>query len=414
MTKKEFRIANITLLIIIAASAALTFEIFSNESLSSMIKEAIENEKQPSEVAVVSEKTAATAVAGGCSKKGPLSLVSGSDPNIRRLATYQDVCGSFVTDRLMFFTGFPYDDQSASESAAFIASKLRQFEKNGISPIVIVEPYIGDALLSYREFIAGRYDRVLNAYFHFLQDAGITDAMMGTWVPFPESNTPNWNNKDTEPKDFALAVNKYLGLLKQHFPQASGSILLSAVTYEPDDAGWSNGDYLNLQPYLADIDKSLVDSFGIQGFPWVSNATLPTRQIYRATEFLQPDLAISAAQELRTKDIWINTGTFAAKYTDDETKKVEVSLNERKGILNGILETVAQIRSYQLNEYRVSVNLFSEDKSMYAEATDWSYFQNEDSRELLKEFLRKAEAMDIPVSLFDREPIEPKNPVDAK
>jgi hypothetical protein len=46
---------------------------------------------------------------------------------------------------------------------------------------------------------------------------------METWVPFPESNTPSWNNKDTEPKDFASCVNKYLATVKHYFPAAKGS-----------------------------------------------------------------------------------------------------------------------------------------------------------------------------------------------
>lgn len=414
MKNKEFVVANLLMLIFIVGSASLTFSIFSNESLSSIFHLEVEKNVKPldfsSQIGAVTP--AVPDVTNSCSKESALMLNHQNDPHIKRLATYQDVCGSLATKKMMFFTDFPYSNGSAYQSAAFMIKKLKIFKENGISPIVIAEPYVGENPMSYKAFLGGEYDQDLETYFMLIKEGGITDEMMGMWVPFPESNTPNWNNKDTEPKDFALAVNKYLGILKRHFPDAQGSVLLNAATYEPDDLEWNNGDYLNFTPYLTDIDKGLVDSFGIQGFPWVSNATVSTRQIFRATEFLQPDLAISAAQELRTKDIWINTGTFASKYTDDETRRAEVSLNERKSILNGILDTAQEIRNYQLNEYRVSINLFSENKSTFAEATDWSYFQNSDSEDLMKGFLRKAETLEIPVSLFDIEHVVKPTPAE--
>lgn len=406
MKNKEFFVANMTVVILVFLAAFLTFGVFSNESFSTIIKNSFHDrvsELQP----IKQENTSLEDVRISdtrCSKKEKLPLTDSNDPQLRKLKEYQDLCGSFVTDTLMFFTAFPYSRDTADEEATAMTTTLKAFYENGIHPVVIVEPYAGGEPVDYQGFLAGGYNVALDNYFKTLFDKGVTKEMMGTWVPFPESNTPNWENKNTEPKDFSLAVNKYLGFLQKYYPEVKGSILLNSTTYDPNDLEWNNGDYLSLVPYLEDMDKNLVGSFGIQGFPWVSNATIEkTRQIFRPSEFLQPDLAITSAQELRTKDIWINTGTFAAKYTDDETKKVEVSLNDRKAMLNGILDVAKGLEEYQLNGYRVSINLFSEDKSGFAEATDWSYFQNEDSKTLLKEFLRKAEEYDIHVSLFDRE-----------
>jgi hypothetical protein len=242
----------------------------------------------------------------------------------------------------------------------------------------------------------------MDDYFKMLKADGVTDAMMGTWVPFPESNVPGWNNVGTEPHDFALCVNKYLSLLKQYFPGAKGSILLSATTYEPDDINWENGNYISLSPYVDALDRSLVTSVGIEGFPWMSNAQQAKRTIFKASEFLQPDLAIGMAQVLRTRDIWVNTGTFASKYTNDPTKTVYLSITERKALLDDILQTVVNMRDYQENQYRVSINLFSEDKSNTTEATDWSYFQNSESESIIKDFLSKADTAGIPVSISDK------------
>lgn len=392
MKKKELFIANCSILILILIFGVISFRLFANQGVKSIL--GLESIRFLGNGNRITDTTKTF-----CSEK-PALKINEYDSNLGMLEEYQYICNSFVTNKLMIFTIFS-DTNSAITDSTKMAIKLKRFSASEITPIVIIEPYIGKGLLNYKSFINGNYDIALNLYFYNLKRLGVTDEMMGTWVPFPESNTPSWDNKDTEPNDFALAVNKYLLAMKKEFPKAKGSILLSATTYEPNDKEWANGDYLNFAPYLQSIDKNLVSSFGIQGFPWVSNATTKKRQVFRASEFIQSDLAISAAQELRTKDIWINTGSFATKYTLNTKNTVQVSLNERKGILNGILEEAKKIQNYQLNEYRVSINLFAEDKSTSPEETDWSYFQNEDSKELLKEFLSKAGDLDISVSLYD-------------
>ena len=57
----------------------------------------------------------------------------------------------------MFFTDFPYDNTSAEEKSTTIAKKLTDFSTNGIMPMVIVEPYVGDTEMQYKDFINGKY-----------------------------------------------------------------------------------------------------------------------------------------------------------------------------------------------------------------------------------------------------------------
>lgn len=394
MKKREYLIANGLIILGVIIYCAITFGIFSKLSPRDILNQRIEQ-------IIVGNKSSETKELT-CSNKEKLPIES-DDKHLQALIEYQERCGSFATDTLMFFTDFPYDLTSADEKSTLVARKLNEFSSNRIKPLVIIEPYVGDKEMEYRDFLNGKYDVSLEQYFALLKSKGVTESMMGTWVPFPESNTPNWANKDTEPNDFSLVVNKYLRIMKKYFPQAEASILLSAITYEPTDINWENGDYISLDPYTSNLDRNLINSIGIQGFPWVPSATkskIPS--ILRATEFLQPDIAISAAQELRTRDIWINTGSFYAKYTTDPSERVFLTLSDRKAILEGILEVANYIKSYQLNEYRVKINLFSEDKSEYIEATDWSYFQDQDSVNLLKEFLSAAEESSIQVSLFDQ------------
>lgn len=389
MKKKEFFLVNAVLGVLIMGFGYMTFDLSINQSpLDSASAQAVNGQK---------EKQIAQ-----CSDKKPLSILASDEPHLKRLEDYQKACDSFVTNKMMFFIGFSEGEAAAERNAAETADRLKAFRKSGVTPIVVIEPYIASEAMSYKAYLAGDYDKGTDRFFKRLKELGVTDEMMGMWVPFPESNTPSWNNKDTEPKDFALCVNKYLGKMKQYFPKAEGSVLLNATTYLPNDEGWENGDYISLAEYVNFLDKDLVSSFGIQGFPWVSNAQRTKRTIFKASEFLQPDLAIGAAQILRTRDIWINTGTFASKYTNDSQKTVQLSINERKALLNGILEVALNIRDYQQNEYRVSINLFSEDKSMANEATDWSYLQDADSTGVLKEFLAQTNEYQIPISLFDK------------
>lgn len=396
MKRKELIIINSALGLLILFFALMTIRLSINQDFFSLIGDALHGN------ASAVEKTSQN-VASSCNNKPVINFsAQEDDAQLVQLKKYQELCHSFVTDKLMIFTGFPQDTITAEADAKVIAQKLITFHQAGITPLVVAEPYSTAGAVSYRDYLNGTYDNAFQIYFQKIRDAGVNDQMMGTWVPFPESNTPLWNNKDTEPRDYALCVNKYLGALKAQFPSAKGSILLNATTYNPNDLEYNNGDYLDLTPYLQDVNKNLVSSMGIQGFPWVSNASVKRREIFNASDFLQPDLTIAAARELQTRDIWFNTGSFASKYTRSPKEKVTLSVNERKAILASILDAARYVRSYQQNEYRVSINLFSEDKSQTTEATDWSYFQTSDSKIILKEFLTNASEADMPVSLYDK------------
>jgi hypothetical protein len=242
--RKELLVVNVTIAILVLFFGLLTVRLSINEGLFSAVVHAFAGKP-----AINKD------ISTGCDSKKPLQLSGYTDSHLSQLQRYQHLCGSFVTNNLMIFTSFPASTTTAQSDAKAMAAKLHLLHKAGITPLVVAEPYVGDGAMSYKAFLAGDYDQALRTYFTTLKNEGITDAMMGTWVPFPESNTPNWNNKETEPRDFALCVNKYLSAMKTVFPKAKGSILLSAVTYEPDDLAWENGDYLSLIPYLQDIDR---------------------------------------------------------------------------------------------------------------------------------------------------------------
>jgi hypothetical protein len=389
------------LILLGVAFAYWTFNIYSNKSITDILGDSVKKRFMQSNAKIIDSQNQPE-VFSKCINRPKIEINDNNDPILNKLSAYQDICDSYVTDTAMLFTKFPENNTESYSMALEMADKLRLYHENGIKPIVIVEPYITTGLMEYHDYINGKYDDAVQMYFTLLKDEGITDEMMGTWVPFPESNTPNWANKDTKPSDFSIIVNKYLKVYKDNFPNALGSILLNATTYDPNDLEWDNGDYIHLNQYLIDIDHNLVDSIGIQGFPWVTNAQKERKQIFNANEFLQPDIAIAAAQELRTRNIWFNTGSFGSKYSNDPEKIVYVNQNDRKSILLGILDTALYVKNYQQNEYRVTINLFSKDKSEFEEATDWSYDKDPLSQEIFKEFVGNSSYLDIPISLYDQ------------
>ncbi len=394
MKKKEYRLANALIIGLVLFFATLTIMLSSNTSLKDFFKQFTASNSN-------SDSTDRDLLIGRCSDKQPLEVAS-TDPYSIKLQAYQNACRSFVTDQMMIFTIFPQDSEAAQDLANQVADTLISFRRSKIKPIVVVEPYVRDEAMSYRRYINGEYDQFVGEFFRILKDRGLSDENMGTWVPFPESNTPSWDNKDTEPRDFSTVVNKYLRAMRVSFPEAKGSILLNATTYEPNDLEYENGDYISLLSYAQNIDKDLIDSVGIQGFPWVSRANQARREIFRASEFLQPDYAIELAKELRTRNIWFNTGTFLSKYTNNPEQKVTISSNDRKAILNGILEEANKVRLLQQNEYRVSINIFAEDKSDTKEATDWSYLSDPSSQKILEDFLRSANENEVGISFYDK------------
>ena len=114
---------------------------------------------------------------------------------------------------------------------------------------------------------------------------------------------------------------------------------------------------------------------------------------------------MEAADQLGVKEIWFNTGSFSSKYTLDEKITVTITPNKRKDILNGILNEVDTAKS---KGYNVWINVFAEDKSNSTEATDWSYWKNPNDREnphrsVFRDFIVKANEMQLPISLFDIE-----------
>lgn len=337
-----------------------------------------------------------------CSTKAPLTTLNGlTDPQLRKLHYYQEACHSFVTNTMMIFVDMPTSDAMADSSAKKVGQTLQQFSKANVRPLVIAEPNDGVANIDFGEYASGKYDEIIDRYFRALKAQGITDAQMGVWNPFPEANLPYWNNN--KPEYFGPSVARYLTTLRKYFPKASTSVLLNSATYEVNDFDWRSGDYASLLPYIKGIPAGLVDYAGLQGFPWMAPKGDDTN-ILNGAEFANHILLAELADGLKTKKAWLNTGAFASKYALDPEKTVTVSPERRKDVLLTIKEEAVTLKK---KGYSVAINIFAEDKSQTAEATDWSFWKDNQpfqsaATPVLTEFIASLPAQDIDFWLFDK------------
>jgi hypothetical protein len=298
-------------------------------------------------------------------------LASSNSPELRKLAQYELIAGGAIATGMMFFTDTPITHQQALDNSAYVVGELKEFAKFGITPIVIMEPTTDDGALNYGAYESGSYDSALNTFYSSIQSAGITDQQMGVWVPFPEDNAPLWGN--TDPAVFAANVTRTVQIQKEYFPDSLASILLNGNTYQASDTDWANGIYSSLVPYVATIPKGLIDSFGLQGFPWDPPNNGGGKSISDATIFLPSNLATEAAKTLGVQKIWFNTGTYGSKYTSNKSQAISVPALKRQQTLSTVIR---QVKKLQGSGYSVTVNLFSADKSSLEEATNWSYWSD--------------------------------------
>lgn len=338
-----------------------------------------------------------------CSSGAPLhtDLPRSESAELRKLADYETLCQGAVVDKLMIFAAMPSTEAEGVRQADDMARKLKEFSARGISPLVIFEPSLTSPTILH-DISTGTYDEILGNYFASLKAQGVTDQQMGTWVLFPEANTPLWHT--TNPKIYGMNVTKVATMQKRIFPASQTSLLLNSHTYPDNDAAWDHGKTGSLLPYIKDVPSGLIDSIGYQGFPYMSpaNSTTSASQL-EAKDFMPGHLVVEIARRLGVSRIWLNTGTFLHKYTNNPAERVELKPTQREMTLASILREAIALKEQSL---KVSINLFAADKSDTAEQVDWSYWQedapgeSQDAR-ALDLFIRQVRANQLEFSLYD-------------
>jgi len=341
-----------------------------------------------------------------CSNGKPVhpGLAHSTEPSLAKLAEYETVCHGSVVDRLMLFAAMPTTLEEARQQASHMASQLHALAAADIAPLVVFEPPLND-LAVLQVIHTGAYDAALQTYFNALKGADITDRQMGTWVVFPEANTPIWNTTSAEL--FRQNVTKVARMQKNVFPSSKVSLMLNSRSYPSADTSWNHGELRDLAPYVTTLPHGLIDNFGLQGFPFASPANTSDRTTQlNAPDFLPARLVISAAIRLGIHDIWFNTGTFGRRYTDDPAAQITLTPSQRQTTLDSIL---AEVETTKNAGFSVSVNLFAADKSADTEHTDWSYWPvgqmaSSSATTTFDAFVRKLRQQGIGLSLYDYKP----------
>lgn len=335
-----------------------------------------------------------------CLPANPIDLSTAKTAPLQKLAMFQNACHSRVTDTVMIFFSTPTNDDQAQTYAAEDALALQDFAVHGIRPLVIAEPTQRDgAQIDFNLLASGQNNSAINTYFAALKAAGITDEQLGIWNPLPEPNLENWLNANSQ--SFAPALNNYVSVLKANFPAARTSILLNSATETDSNSDWQSNSE-SLLPYVKGINKGSVDFVGLQGFPWMARQG-QAGSILNAAEFLPPELLTEIADFLGTKKVWLNTGTFGAKYTLDPEQTVRMAPERRSAILATILNQAQILKD---KGYEISLNIFCEDKSLAAEETDWSYWHEDpfasDAAPVITDFIRTAAEQSLNIWIFDK------------
>ncbi len=329
-----------------------------------------------------------------CITDGPAhgSLASSFVSQLSSLSDYEAVCGGKIADRLMIFEATPANTTEAKAMARDVARQLKEFSRYGVAPLVIFEPSTSKGLVNFQDYANGSYDAALDTYFSTIAASGVNSTMMGLWVSFPEANIPTWQT--TNPNLFAACVNKTVKAQKKYFPGSKASILLQSMSYP---SGWGSGQYVSLSPYLKNISKGLLDSFGYQGFAWPD-----PQPDYNAGHFLNPSLAIAAGKQLGVKEVWFNTGTFKqGKAYNGQIIKLTPA--QRQAILNDI---ITQAKTVKANGFKVAINIFAENKFNTSEGIDWSYWpkgkaDSSPDTAVFTSFVHNLKAAGLKLWLFD-------------
>lgn len=328
------------------------------------------------------------------------NLATSHNPSLKKLAEYELLCKGTASSNLMTFAPMPTTEAEAVQYATTQAEVLKEFSDYNLHPIVVFEPSLASPNV-IADIRNGLHDSAVEYYFETLKNAGLSSEQMGTWVLFPEANTPTWHN--TSPEDFTINVQRIARIQKTVFPESKRSILLNSWSYPSNDISWSKGELKSLLPYVNDIPSGLIDSVGLQGFPYKSPANEMASSRLHTSEFLPSNIAAEAAHSLGIKTIWLNTGTFSRMYANEPTSEVQLSANEREKILSNILGEAGKL---QKESYEVTVNIFAQNKADLPEHVDWSYWpqsspaQGNDAA-VLELFLRKLQQQKIHVSLYD-------------
>lgn len=316
--------------------------------------------------------------------------ISNSGPTVLTLSTGGGDVRTMI-DKRMTFIQLPNSLSVAQGSASYVLQMEQQFSLKNEKALYIFEP---SSDMNWADIISGKYDTYIDEMFRLISiqtKAGGLDV----YSPFPEPNLPIWNNASLTKQDFGLVVNKFGSKMKKYLPNSTMSLLFDSKTYESDN---SPGYYLSLLPFVQKIDKTLINSIGLQGFHWIE-AGNPSSVSEDPYVYLSPSMITEIANFLEVKKIWVNTGTLRRVNTISNGA-LTVDSNKRAAILSKTSDLLLGLKN---SGFEVMVNIFMEDKFNTDERNDWSYPTGPDLN-LLTNFFSKMKSSGIQTSVFVLDP----------
>jgi hypothetical protein len=240
------------------------------------------------------------------SNRTPLALNGSSSSQIRALEHYQNTLGMYVSDTVMTFAQIPDNSGQGAGLGVDMSNRLKEYARYKVTPIMIAEATTTLANFGSKDFFAG-----VDTYFATMKAQGVTDNMLGVWIPFPEANMPMAPTR-IEPALFATLTNSYMSILRKYFPNAQTGLLLDSKTYDRGDDEFITGKTVSLSPYLSGITKGSVNVYMMQGFPWLSPSN-PARDLIDPNVIFPVTQANEAANILGVNQLWFNTGIMSAQ-----------------------------------------------------------------------------------------------------
>lgn len=327
-----------------------------------------------------------------------------TDPGLKAIANVEKHTGYRFESNMLFTDGMPRNPEEARTQADAMAKRLKEYAKQGVKPLVVMEPtankgkdFVDTTTLSDSAHVEG-YRQTMDAYFGELNQAGVTTEQMGTWALLPQPNVPNpeWAKGKPNPEAFQRNWTIAAQNLKAHFRNAEpgdaqAAVMLDSATYPNND--WNNRSYdaEDLKKYTSGIPDGLVDVFVYQGMPYTP-ADDPE-------VFLNPAPAAEMANSLGIRKILLNTATAASFENVVTGTREQVTAEQREQTLHA--EAQAAI-ALQTAGFDVSVNIHAEPAAPNSSEPDWAYHTPTEQQAVVDtiDYLSSATTPGVPVSLY--------------
>jgi hypothetical protein len=318
------------------------------------------------------------------------SMFNLKNPELSKHLQNQLKVGNKITNNLMYFHELPNTSVEVTDSINSIQEKTKEFGEAGLKATIVFdrsESKLDINSLEYLSYIRAIFEGLKN-------NKDFDPANIDTIIYLPEANLPELLS--VEPGQYNKSINDFFGISRQYFPSMNNSLLLETTTYSKDDINYSNGKRNSLEPYLKDLNKSLINRLYIQGFPYAFPFQAQGNKLLSADNYYELGLLEESYEYLGFKDIYLNTGILISTFHNSNKETLYLPKTEIEKQINTSLTFYKKLQD---KGYKVHLNIFAEDKSNSGEGRNWN-LQHYDSVMFLS-YIEKLQKININFSIFD-------------